>query len=134
MRNILCIAILLLLYSCKKNHNGPSNANANLVNKWYAVSSTYIQYNNGSPANTTNTSYNHTDYIQFNLDGTGTQVKNGTTSAFTYTSENNVITFKYTASQQTDVANIKSLTTNNLELYFDHKTDHQYTYDLLMSL
>lgn len=133
-RSIFCLLMLVLFCACKKNNNGPSTASANLVNKWYAISSAYVQYSNGTPGNTSNTSYNHTDYIQFNLDGTGTQVKNGTTSSFTYTSDNNIITFKYTASQQTDMATIKSLTANKLELYFDHKTDQQYTYDLLMSL
>ena len=96
MNRILLVALaaVALFMGCsKKNNPSPS---ASIVGKWYITTDTTKQYTNNVLTVQDPESFDHTDYVQFNSNGTGVQLSGGVSSSFTYSVKNsNSVTLNY---------------------------------------
>lgn len=106
MKKLIVIAALGIAFTgCKKAQEIlPSNS---ITGKWWFTSSTM-------GGQTTN--YNHTDYVEFDTDGSGTEVENGITSHFAYVVSGSNVSMQFGTS--TSVAAIKNNTSQSIELDF----------------
>ncbi|WP_299357850.1 hypothetical protein [Mucilaginibacter sp.] len=104
-----------------------------ITGKWYKVSSILTNSTTEKNSNTSTTStnavttyFNHTDYIVFNNDGTGEQLKGGSRSTFNYTKNGNVLTLTYPANNEqsasVSVAAIKYLSENSFQFAINYTT------------
>ena len=128
---ILVLLVILIsftfLFSCKKSGITTNTSTSSLiVGKWYYVFDTVKTATNGGPLQLliANSNYNHTEYWQFNSDGTGSNFYNSATRTFTYTIAGNIMTvnFPATVSGTTPVPassenlTIRSVTSDKLAL------------------
>jgi hypothetical protein len=91
---LVALAAIALFMGCsKKNNPSPS---ASIVGKWYITTDTARTYTNNTLTEADPESFDHTDYVQFNSNGTGVQLSDGVSSNFTYTvKSSNSITLNY---------------------------------------
>ncbi|WP_299514601.1 hypothetical protein [Mucilaginibacter sp.] len=128
MKKILPIVLITFLASCRLDNTAVPSSTA-FTGKWYKVNATLSgSTNNTSNAatNSVTTHFDHTDYIVFNADGTGEQLKGGVMSTFNYTKNSNTLTLNYpaTANQSAaiTIATIKYFYNNSLELVITYNT------------
>jgi len=147
MKKLLLFAVTaVVLAGCQKNSsNLKPAAQATVIGKWYASLDTGKEYI-GQQLNGGDTlSYNHTDYLLFNADNTGTSLTAGVSNDFTYTLSDTslVINFPhYNPDTRTkpipdiQICSIKQLSATNLTIYYTRtfgtdnitfrKTGHEY--------
>jgi hypothetical protein len=71
MNKVILVAFVAILWiSCSKTSDIPSSIAA----KWYKTNVTNFEYTNGVLDNKYTLNYNHTDFMVFNSDGTGSSV------------------------------------------------------------
>ena len=130
---ILLIAIAAGFIGCSKSSNTPKPTAAALITgQWYYTVDSVTTYANGSLQNTSSNGYAHSDYVQFNTDGTGLQYDqhSGSKIAFTYKLTGSSLLLNYpsqvilgtTTDAKSQTAVIKTLTTSALQLYFDNSS------------
>jgi hypothetical protein len=132
---VALVAVALFMGCSKKNDASPT---ASLVGKWYITTDTIKQYTNNVLSEQDPESFNHTDYVQYNSNGTGVQLSAGTSTNFTYSVKNNILTLNYpkqTIDNVTIDAFSKTATfkTTSSTLYIfieDSETDNGVTYRL----
>ena len=103
---IIFTFILLSVFACSKKGNvtpiptpAPVVTPFVLSNKWFVTVDTQKTYINSVLNGATPILYYHTDYFQFNADGTGTQSFGPTIFHFNYTVDGSAITLNYPAEQ-----------------------------------
>jgi hypothetical protein len=132
MKNILLFTIMIFLGSCKLDGSALPGMST-ITGKWYKVSSTLTNTTTDKKSTTSTTStnavttyFNHTDYITFNSDGTGDQLKGGVMSTFRYTKNGNILTLNYMANEgqsaSTSVATIKYLYDDSFQFKISYTT------------
>jgi hypothetical protein len=132
MKNILLFTLIIFLGSCKLDDSALPGMST-IIGKWFKVSSTLTNSTTDKKSNTSTTSTNavttffdHTDYIIFNNDGTGEQLKGGVRSTFNYTKNGNTLTLNYLAnsgqSASTSVATIKYLYNDSFQFRISYTT------------
>jgi hypothetical protein len=136
MNKILLVALaaVTLFMGCsKKNNPSPS---ASLVGKWFQTTDTARIYTNNVLTEADPESFDHTDYVQFNSNGTGVQLSGDESINFTYSVKNNAVTLNY-PKQTVDNVTIDAYsqtgtfktTSSTLYIYFDYsETDGGATY------
>ncbi|SDS30828.1 hypothetical protein SAMN05216490_0920 [Mucilaginibacter mallensis] len=95
MNKILLVALaaIALFMGCsKKNNPSPS---ASLEGKWYITTDTAKVYTNNVLTQQDPESFDHSDYVQFNSNGTGIQLSGDASSNFTYSVKGNSVTLNY---------------------------------------
>jgi len=95
MNKILLVALaaIALFMGCqKKSTPSPS---ASIVGKWYITTDTTRQYTNNVLTDQDPESFDHTDYVQFNSDGSGVQLSGDESGNFTYSVKGNSVTLNY---------------------------------------
>lgn len=90
---VALVAVTLFMGCSKKNDSNP--ASASVVGKWYITTDSTKTYTNGTLTDHDYESGNHTDYVQFNSNLSGTQLSEGTLVNFTYVIKGNVLTLTY---------------------------------------
>jgi hypothetical protein len=123
-KTILFIAVVTAFFGCsKKGSSNPTPTNSvTIAGKWFITADTAREYQNAILIAIDTTSYNHTDYIQFNDDNSGSISSLGLVKSFTYTKsgENLTITTPTYANDGTpeaplvQTAVIKALTASGL--------------------
>jgi hypothetical protein len=132
---VALVAVALFMGCSKKNDASPS---ASLVGKWYITTDTIKQYTNNVLSDQDPESFNHTDYVQYNSNGTGVQLSAGTSTNFTYSVKNNILTLNYPKQTIDDVtidafSKTATFKTTSSTLYIfieDSETDNGVTYRL----
>jgi hypothetical protein len=132
---VALVAVTLFMGCSKKNDASPS---ASIVGKWYITTDTTKEYTNNVLTDQDPESFNHTDYVQFNSNGTGVQLSAGISTNITYSVKSNSVTLNYpkqTVANVTIDAFSKTATfkTTSSTLYIfieDSETDGGATYRL----
>lgn len=130
MKAILFIAFISILFvGCSKKNNPSPNTNpASISGKWYVISDSTWEYQNGILQGINTANYSRTNYYQFNNDGSGLVFNFGLQSStdFNYVIADKTLTLNYPAqivkgislSSNTENYLIKLFTTNNLTITY----------------
>ena len=127
MKKLLLIALLaFIIAGCSKKSN-PSPTVTSITGKWYATIDTTKEYVNGTLQTTTPTTYNHTNFVQFNADNTGSSLTDGIPDTFTYSLSGTTLTLNFSAqtvgvityAAYSEKATVRTLTANTLVVYED---------------
>jgi hypothetical protein len=132
MKKNILFALIIFLGSCKLDNTALPGMST-ITGKWYKISSTLTNSTTNKQAtssttatNAVTTYFNHTDYIVFNNDGTGEQLKGGVMSTFKYTKKGNILTLIYSSngsqSASTSVATIKYLYQDSFQFEIEYTT------------
>lgn len=117
MKKVTLLALIVALFTvtgCKKDkENGKENSNA-IVGRWIASSILEITYKNGKQIRRDDDTQDNL-MVEFKSDGTGTSQREDESADFTYTLEDDELTFKMEG--EFDKYKIKSLANSELELY-----------------
>ena len=90
---VAAVAAAALFFGCKKSNNKPSSVSASIVGKWTFSRDTISDYVNSQLQHTqVETTDDTKETVQFNSDGTGTTIEDGTSLAFTYKLSGNTLT------------------------------------------
>jgi hypothetical protein len=118
---LVSVAVLLCLYSCKKESPAPSNP-VLILGKWFNTKVTTKLYNNGAEVDSTNTiSFTTDDFVEYYSDGSGyyshASSEGPTLSEFTYTLKGAALS-EFTSVENNSVPEtITGLTATNLSIH-----------------
>jgi hypothetical protein len=149
MKKIVLMAFMAMVaatmfFACSKNGIDNSGAptktqtdtisNASLVGKWYFTVDTVRVYTNSTLTSSTPSAYFNSDYLQFNSDGTGVQLRGAASTNFTFSANSKVLDMSLAktgnsistqdikgidvSGSTVRVATIEKLTATDLVLYF----------------
>lgn len=114
MKKLLPLVLICLIgfYACKKD----SDSSKTIVGKWTIAKAVYIKIVNGADSVVqVDADIDHSQYIQFNKDGTGVSPSDGNNVNFRYTLSGNNLSI--TAGDSLSVAfTVKTLTSKSLVL------------------
>ena len=143
---LICLFALMAFTACKKANS--NNQSPTITGQWYDVKDIYtVTDKNGVTTTVDTQSFNHTDKVLFNSNGSGTGADAYFTSNFSYKVTSNNLQFTqtmYIDSMNVQVpykstwnVPIKKLTSNSLELYFvigpDQSDGHSENHDVSYS-
>jgi len=120
-RFLAFIILMILCVGCsKKNTPVPVPTTASIVGTWYVTTDTLTTYVKGVAGSPYITNFNHSAYMTFKNDGTGS-LYNGDHLSFTYTLSGKTAVINYAAQTgayvappYTQTSDIKQLDANNL--------------------
>ena len=127
MKKLLLIALAAVIIAGCSKKNNPSPTAVSITGKWYATIDTTKEYVNGTLQTTTPSTYNHTNFVQFNADNTGSSLTDGVPDTFTYSVSGTTLTLNFSAqtvgvityAAYSERAAIRTLTANTLVVYTD---------------